>query len=91
MNRVLSKERVINHGIDCDGQPIRMPSEAAIGDIENLLTIEDLVKRTQLPRSWWYSRTRETGPGSLKKLKCGKCLRFKWSDVVQYLESQQQA
>ena len=53
-----------------------------------LLTLDDLVELTQLPKSWWYTRTRQTGPGSLPVVKCGKYLRFRWDEVQEWLRNQ---
>jgi len=39
-------------------------------------TIDELAARTKLPKSWWYSRTRETGPGSVPRVKARKYLLF---------------
>ncbi|MCG2777338.1 MAG: helix-turn-helix domain-containing protein [Desulfobacterales bacterium] len=56
-----------------------------------LLTLDDLVELTQLPKSWWYTRTRQTGPGSLPVVKCGKYLRFRWDEVQKWLRKQNEA
>ncbi len=53
-----------------------------------LLTINDLVERTQLPKSWWYLRTRETGPEALPRVRCGKYLRFDWDEDQAWLRKQ---
>lgn len=52
---------------------------------EILMTIDDLSQKTQLPVSWFYSRTRQTGPGSIPRLKLGKYLRFRWAEVEKWL------
>ncbi|MFC1798645.1 hypothetical protein ACFLZL_02425 [Thermodesulfobacteriota bacterium] len=49
-------------------------------------TIDELSKRTRLPKSWWYSRTRETGPGSVPRVKAGKYLLFLPSEVDKWLQ-----
>ena len=56
-----------------------------------LLNLDDLVELTQLPKSWWYTRTRQTGPGSLPVVKCGKYLRFCWDEVQEWLRNQSEA
>ena len=53
-----------------------------------LLTLDDLVERTQLPKSWWYSRSRQSGPDALPVVKCGKYLRFRWEEVQEWLKRQ---
>jgi len=56
-----------------------------------LLTLDDLVERTQLPKSWWYARTRQTGPDALPVVKCGKYCRFRWEDVQEWLKRQNES
>lgn len=53
--------------------------------LEQLLTLEELAQKWKVKRSWIYARTRETGPGSLPRIKCGKYLRFREKDVVAWL------
>jgi excisionase family DNA binding protein len=53
--------------------------------MEELLTIEELAGKLKVPKSWVYSRTRETGPGSLPRLKTGKYLRFEEGAVMEWL------
>jgi hypothetical protein len=53
---------------------------------ERFLTIEDLAKQTQLPKSWWYSQSRQKESNSLPVWKCGKYLRFKWDEVQNWLK-----
>lgn len=51
-------------------------------------TISELSERTKLPKSWWYSRTRETGPGSVPRVKAGKYLLFVPDEVDEWLKEQ---
>jgi excisionase family DNA binding protein len=64
---------------------------AARKNIKNdmLLTIDELAKRLKVPKSWIYARTRESGPGSMPRIKVGKYLRFRWDDVLAWLQSKQ--
>lgn len=55
---------------------------------EQLLTLTDLEKKTQLPKSWWYRRTRETGVDAVPRIKCGRYLRFEWAAVEAWLREQ---
>jgi len=55
---------------------------------EKLMTIDDLTKKTQLPKTWWYRRTRETGEGTVPRIKCGRYLRFEWDKVEEWLREQ---
>ncbi len=56
-----------------------------------LLTLNDLVERTQLPKSWWYQRSRQKGPDALPVVKCGKYLRFRWDEVQDWLKKQNES
>ena len=49
------------------------------------LTVNELADRLRLPRSWIYSRTRETGPGSMPRIRVGKYLRFEWGKIEEWL------
>jgi len=53
--------------------------------LQELLTLEELAERLKVRKSWVYARTRETGPGSLPRLKAGKYLRFEERAVVEWL------
>jgi hypothetical protein len=50
--------------------------------------IDDLEERTGLPKSWWYARTRETGPGSVPRIKAKKYLLFIPQEVDEWLRKQ---
>ena len=52
------------------------------------LTVDELAERLKVPKSWIYSRTRETGPASIPKLKVGKYIRFVESEVMDWLKRQ---
>ncbi len=51
-------------------------------------TINDLVERTKLPKSWWYSRTRAKGPGAVPRIRAGKYLLFIPDEVDEWLQNQ---
>ncbi len=48
---------------------------------QELLTVEDLATRLQVPRSWVYSHSKDLGAYRL-----GKYLRFSWARVLERLE-----
>jgi excisionase family DNA binding protein len=56
-----------------------------------LLNIEEISKVLNVPRSWIYARTRETGPGSMPRIKVGKYLRFELVKVMDWLKEQNKA
>ena len=58
---------------------------------QNLLTVDDLAKSLNVPKSWVYSRTRETGLDAMPKIKVGKYCRFVLDDVLDWLKKQNEA
>lgn len=50
------------------------------------LTIDELAAKLKTPKSWVYSRSRETGPGSIPRIKCGKYLRFREDEVLEWIK-----
>jgi excisionase family DNA binding protein len=55
---------------------------------QNLLSVDELSKSLNVPKSWVYSRTRETGPDSMPRIKVGKYCRFVLDDVLDWLRNQ---
>jgi excisionase family DNA binding protein len=60
-------------------------------DNQKLLTVGQLAESLNVPKSWVYSRTRETGPDTMPRLKVGKYCRFVLDDVLDWLKKQNQA
>ena len=56
---------------------------------KNLLTVEELAERLQVPKSWIYGQTRQTNSGAIPRIRVGKYLRFRLEDVMAWLERQQ--
>ncbi|MDA3897699.1 MAG: helix-turn-helix domain-containing protein [Desulfobacteraceae bacterium] len=55
---------------------------------DNLLSVGELAQSLNVPKSWVYSRTRETGANVIPRLKVGKYVRFRLNDVMEWLEGQ---
>ena len=55
---------------------------------KNLLSVEELAESLSVPKSWVYSRTRETGSNTIPRIKVGKYRRFILDDVLDWLKSQ---
>lgn len=53
---------------------------------QNLLTVDELAESLNVPKSWIYSRTRETGPDAMPKISVGKYRRFVLDDVLDWLK-----
>lgn len=58
-------------------------------DKDTFLTVGELAGRLKVPTSWIYSRTRESGPNSIPRIKIGKYLRFNWPEVRDWLMEKQ--
>ena len=56
--------------------------------IKNLLTTEEMAKKLRVPITWIYSKTRETGLGSIPRIRVGKYNRFIESEVWNWLQRQ---
>ena len=59
--------------------------------MEDILTVEELAGKLKVPKSWIYARTRETGPGTIPRMKVGKYIRFVESEVMDWLKKQNEA
>ena len=57
--------------------------------VEQLLTVIELATALKVHKSWIYSKTRETGAGGIPKIQVGKYLRFRESEVLEWLQSKQ--
>jgi len=57
---------------------------------QNFLTVDEMAAVLRVPKSWIYARSRQTGPGTIPRIKVGKYLRFVESDVMEWLEQQQE-
>jgi excisionase family DNA binding protein len=53
--------------------------------MEDFHTVNELANVLKVPKSWVYARTRETGPGSIPRIKVGKYLRFEINKVLDWL------
>jgi excisionase family DNA binding protein len=53
---------------------------------EKLLNVDQLADRLNVPKSWVYARTRETGPEAIPKIKLGRYCRFDEKQVSKWLE-----
>ena len=53
---------------------------------QNLIGVNELAKILGVPPSWVYARSRETGPGSVPRLKVGKYVKFELDKVMEWLK-----
>jgi excisionase family DNA binding protein len=53
---------------------------------EQLITVSELAEELRVPRSFIYSRTRQTGPDAIPMIRVGKYCRFRLGDVLAWLE-----
>ena len=57
----------------------------------DFLTIDEMAEVLKVPKSWLYPRTRETGLGCIPRVKVGKYLRFRFDDVMAWIEKQNES
>ena len=55
---------------------------------QNFLSVEELSQILNVPKSWVYARTRETGSSAMPKVKVGKYCRFVLEEVMDWLRDQ---
>jgi excisionase family DNA binding protein len=53
----------------------------------DLLTIDEMAEWLKVPKSWLYSRTKETGPEAMPRVKVGKYIRFIETEVMEWLRN----
>jgi len=58
---------------------------------KNLSTVDELSESLKVKKSWVYSRTRETGPDAMPRIKVGKYCRFVLDEVLDWLKKQNEA
>lgn len=56
--------------------------------VDELLTVQELAQALKVKVSWVYSRTRQTGPGAIPVIHVGKYCRFRFSDVMDWINRQ---
>ena len=49
---------------------------------EKLVGVNELANTLDVPPSWVYSRTRETGPDSIPRIMVGKYVKFQLDEVM---------
>ena len=59
--------------------------------VERFLNVVELAETLRLQKSWVYARTRETGPGTMPRIKVGKYVRFDYQAVMGWLRKQNEA
>jgi predicted DNA-binding transcriptional regulator AlpA len=59
--------------------------------MKKLVGVNELAESLNVPKSWVYSRTRETGPDAMPRIKVGKYCRFVLNDVLDWLKSKNEA
>ena len=54
--------------------------------MKKLIGVNELAENLGVPPSWVYARSRETGPGSVPRLKVGKYVKFELDKVMEWLK-----
>ncbi len=65
-----------------------MNNEQKLLTLNELFTLEEMAERLKVKKSWLYSRTRQTGPGTIPRIKVGKYIRFDYQAVMDWLREQ---
>ncbi len=58
---------------------------------EEFLTPQQLAKALNVPLSWVYQKSREKGEDTIPRHKMGRYVRFKFSEVEEYLDRRYQS
>jgi len=53
---------------------------------DKLLSVDQLADRLNVPKSWIYARTRESGPETIPRVKLGRYVRFDQKRVSDWIE-----
>jgi len=62
-------------------------SSVAVPEINpsDVLTLSELAERLKVSESWVFEKTRRRNSDPLPFIKCGRYLRFLWSDVSRWM------
>ena len=55
---------------------------------KSLLSVDELSESLNVPKSWVYSRSRETGPAAMPRIRVDKYVRFELDKVIDWLKAQ---
>ena len=53
--------------------------------VDRLIGVNELAEFLGVPSSWIYTRTRETGPDTIPRLRVGKYVKFRIDEVMDWL------
>ena len=53
---------------------------------QKLIGVNELAEVLGVPPSWIYTRTRQTGPGSIPRINVGKYIKFEIDKVMDWLK-----
>lgn len=53
----------------------------------DILKLEQLAERLQVPPSWVYKQVAKKGPHGIPVLRCGRHLRFVWPEVCAWMRN----
>jgi excisionase family DNA binding protein len=56
-----------------------------------LIGVKELAEILGVPMSWVYARTRETGKGTIPRVRVGKYVKFKIDEVMDWLKKKYEA
>ena len=56
---------------------------------EELMTTQELADYLKVKLGWVYGQTRQRGEGSIPRIRVGKYIRFRLSEVMAWMEGQE--
>jgi len=59
--------------------------------MKKLVGVNELAETLGVPPSWVYARSRESGQGSIPRLKVGKYVKFELDKVMDWLKEKNEA
>ena len=55
---------------------------------QEIITVHELAKKLRVPVSWVYRQTSRKDPGCMPRIQVGKYVRFRFSEVLDWLNVQ---
>lgn len=74
------------------GQVIPENSAVAVstGDLNELLTSNELAEKLKVPKSFFYAPCRRKGPDAIPCVRVGKYIRYRMPEVLEWIEKRTQ-
>jgi len=60
------------------------------GEMESLLTVDELAAKVKIPKSFFYAPCRRKGPDAIPAYRIGKYIRYSFPEVMKWIESRRE-